>query len=127
MILLVTGFYENANHGFGSRARRDDADFIIQELDVLDARIKLLEGLAQCTVQCVHRAVPHGGGMFDVAVHLDHDSRFGHGIGVVAPPFGIDPEPSQLENRTCIPMALFMSSSKDASAPRTGTRNFRGP
>ena len=57
---------------------REHADFIVEQLDLLERRIKFGQRAAQRLVERVDRPVAHRRGVLHHAVDLHHDRRFGN-------------------------------------------------
>ena len=72
--------------GPGGRRRPavEDAHLVVDEVDVVDARVERAERLAQGGVERVDRAVAVGGGVQHLAVDLDLDGRLGQQLAAVA-------------------------------------------
>ena len=70
--------------GRGRRVAVEDAHLVVDEVDVVDARVERAERLAQRGVEGVDRAVAVGGGVQDLAVDLDLDRRLGEELAAVA-------------------------------------------
>ena len=63
--------------GAGGGLAIEDADFVIDQLDVGDVRVDLRERFAGGGVERVHGAVTFGGGVVEFAIDGDLD----HGLG----------------------------------------------
>ena len=70
--------------GRGRRPAVEDAHLVVDEVDVVDARVERAERLAQRGVEGVDRAVAVGRGVEDLAVDLDLDRRLGQQLAAVA-------------------------------------------
>ncbi len=70
--------------GRGRRPAVEDAHLVVDQVDVVDARVERPERLAQRGVEGVDRAVAVGGGVEDLAVDLDLDGRLGQQLAPVA-------------------------------------------
>ena len=70
---LVLELDQHARHGVG--AALEDADLVVDELEVLDYRLVLAEVLAQRLVERVDRAVAFGGRDQLLVADLDLDDR----------------------------------------------------
>ena len=62
----------------------EDADLVVDEVDLVDARVERPERLAQRGIERVDRPVAVGGGVQDLAVHLHLDRRLGQQLAPVA-------------------------------------------
>ena len=62
----------------------EDADLVVDEVDVVDRRVERPERLAQRGVEGVDRAVAVGRGVQGLAVDLDLDRRLGQQLAPVA-------------------------------------------
>ena len=55
----------------------EHADFVVEQLDLLERWVEFGQRPAQRLVERVHRTVAHRRGVLDRAVALAHDRRFG--------------------------------------------------
>src|SRR4051812_9715451 len=67
----------------GRRPAVEDADLVVDEMDLVEARGEGRQCLAQRRVECVDRAVAIGSGMQDLAFDLDLDGRLGQQLAPV--------------------------------------------
>src|SRR3954447_25812488 len=83
-VLAVGGVDEHAGHRAGAVALVEDADLVVDELDVAQVRVDLGDRGAQGGVERVHRAVALGGADVALAVDPNLDRRLGLDLSVRA-------------------------------------------
>src|SRR4051812_22760581 len=81
-VLAVGGVDEHAGHRSGAVALVEDADLVVDELDVAQVRVDLGDRGAQGGVERVHRAVALGGADVALAVDPNLDRRLGLDLSV---------------------------------------------
>ena len=82
--LAVGGVDEHARRRAGAVVLVEDADLVVDELDVLEVRVDLADRVAQRGVERVDRAVALGGAHVALAVDPDLDRRLGLDLAVGA-------------------------------------------
>ena len=83
-VVAVGGVEQHARHRAGRLPLVEDADLVVDELDVAQVRIGLRDRLAQRGVERVDRAVALRGADVALAIDPDLDRRLGLNLAVLA-------------------------------------------
>src|SRR5262249_47622697 len=83
-VAAIAGGDEHARTGRGALALVEDTALVVEQAHLAEARIEVLEGLAEGVIERVHGAVARGRGVLGDALDLEAHRRLRHRLGVTA-------------------------------------------